>query len=103
KAIGFDPTPDVIVDGRKFFYGGFTSSHGEQACASCHVFADTDELAWDLGDPFGAYMPPPAGNPNGLLGTHPMKGPLVTQSLRGLAGTTPFHWRGDRANLAAFN
>jgi hypothetical protein len=27
---------------------------------------------------------------------HPLKGPMVTQSLRGLAGTGPFHWRGDR-------
>jgi hypothetical protein len=32
-----------------------------------------------------------------------MKGPMVTQSLRGLSGTEPFHWRGDRADLAAFN
>src|SRR4029453_11069150 len=33
-SIGFDPTPDVIVNGRKFFYGGFTSGHGDQACAT---------------------------------------------------------------------
>jgi hypothetical protein len=32
-----------------------------------------------------------------------MKGPMVTQSLRGLGGTEPLHWRGDRADLAAFN
>jgi len=101
--IGFDPTPDAIVNGRRVFYGGFTSSHGEQSCASCHVFGDTDNLGWDLGDPNGSYVPPPVGNPNGLLGFHPMKGPLMTQSLRGLAGTTPFHWRGDRPNLSAFN
>ena len=91
--IGYDPTPDPIVNGRKFFYGGFTSSHGEQSCASCHVFGDTDNLAWDLGDPNGSIVG----------GFHPMKGPLVTQSLRGLSGTAPFHWRGDRPNLAAFN
>ena len=30
--------------------------------------------------------------------THPMKGPMVTQSLRGLGDDTarPLHWRGDR-------
>jgi hypothetical protein len=27
---------------------------------------------------------------------HPLKGPMVTQSLRGLADSAPFHWRGDR-------
>src|SRR4029078_2721454 len=31
------------------------------------------------------------------------KGPMTTQSLRGLAGTGRLHWRGDRADLAAFN
>src|SRR5207247_2472774 len=36
--IGFDPTPDAMVSGRRFFYGGFTSGHGDQACATCHLF-----------------------------------------------------------------
>ena len=27
---------------------------------------------------------------------HPMKGPMATQSLRGLANHGPMHWRGDR-------
>ncbi|MBI5711720.1 MAG: T9SS type A sorting domain-containing protein [Candidatus Eisenbacteria bacterium] len=101
--IGFDPTPDPVVNGRKFLYGGFTSAHGDQSCATCHVFGDTDLLAWDLGDPLGGFVPPPGPNPNGLHGFDPMKGPTVTQSLRGLTNTEPFHWRGDRANLAAFN
>ncbi len=103
QQIGFDPTPDAIVNGRKFFYGGFTSSHGDQSCASCHLFGDTDRLGWDLGEPNGTYVPPPADNPDSLLGFHPMKGPMVTQSLRGIANTEPFHWRGDRADLSAFN
>jgi YVTN family beta-propeller protein len=104
-AIGFDPTPDPIVNGRKFFYGGSTSGHGEHACASCHVFGDFDNIAWDLGDPQGVYAaPPPPQNQNPTLeGFHPMKGPMVTQSLRGLPGTGVLHWRGDRINLAAFN
>jgi mono/diheme cytochrome c family protein len=34
---------------------------------------------------------------------HPMKGPMTTQSLRGLDALSPFHWRGDRADFLAFN
>ena len=102
--IGFDPTPDAIVHGRKFFYGGFTSSHGDQSCATCHTFGDTDALSWDLGDPAGSTAQPPPGQPDPLLqGFHPMKGPMMTQSLRGLPGTGVLHWRGDRADLSAFN
>ncbi len=102
-SIGMDPTPNEIVNGRKFFYGGFTSAHGDQSCATCHIFGDSDNMVWDLGDPFGAYVPPPVPNPQGLQGFHPMKGPLLTQTLRGLTNTEPFHWRGDRTNMAAFN
>jgi YVTN family beta-propeller protein len=102
--LGFDPTPDEIVNGRKFFYGGFTSGHGDQACASCHVFGDMDNLAWDLGNPQGTFAAAPPGQIDPLLqGFHPMKGPMTTQSLRGLPGTGLLHWRGDRANLDAFN
>ena len=32
-----------------------------------------------------------------------MKGPMTTQSLRGLPNTFLLHWRGDRADLNAFN
>ncbi|HET9327552.1 MAG TPA: T9SS type A sorting domain-containing protein [Candidatus Eisenbacteria bacterium] len=109
NVIGFDPTPDAIVNGRKFFYGGFTSGHGDQACASCHVFGDFDNLAWDLGNPQGNMEPvdltgqalAPLLQPQ----VHPMKGPMTTQSLRGLSAPTygDFHWRADRASLDAFN
>jgi YVTN family beta-propeller protein len=103
-SIGFDPTPDEIVNGRKFFYGGFTSGHGDQSCASCHLFGDSDQFAWELGDPQGAMAPKPPGMIDPLLQSfHPMKGPMVTQSLRGLIGTGVLHWRGDRASLATFN
>ena len=47
-----NPEPQHIVEGRRFLYdASFTSSHGDSACASCHVFGDFDSLAWDLGDP----------------------------------------------------
>src|SRR5262249_24184812 len=29
---------------------------------------------------------------------HPMKGPMTTQTLRGLSNSGAMHWRGDRAN-----
>ena len=32
-----------------------------------------------------------------------MKGPMTTQTLRGLNDMEPFHWRGDRTNFANFN
>lgn len=104
-AIGFDPTPDEIVNGRKFLYAGFTSGHGTEACASCHIFGDTDHMAWDLGDPLGAHQNPPPGQFFGgqLEGFDPMKGPTTTQSLRGMPGTGVLHWRGDRADFSAFN
>lgn len=99
SSIGFDPTPDDIVNGRRFMYAGTTSAHGDQSCASCHLFGDTDNLSWDLGDPLGSFIP--AGGP--LEGFDPEKGPMMTQSLRGHINTGPLHWRGDRPNFAAFN
>ena len=108
-SIGFDPTPDDIVNGRRFFYGGFTSGHGDQACATCHVFGDFDNLAWDLGNPQGDLQPVDLTGqlaaPLLSAAVHPMKGPMTTQSLRGLAAPTygDFHWRADRADLNAFN
>jgi hypothetical protein len=101
----FNPEPKSIVAGRPFLYdASFTSSHGDSACASCHVFGDFDSLAWDLGDPDfvqinnpGPFslLPAQAGSP---VSVHfrPMKGPMTTQSLRGLSNHGPMHWRGDR-------
>lgn len=34
---------------------------------------------------------------------HPMKGPMTTQTLRGMQDGAPFHWRGDRPQLQSFN
>jgi len=34
---------------------------------------------------------------------HPMKGPMITQTLRGIPEGAPFHWRGDRPTLQSFN
>jgi len=105
----YDPTPQVIKLGRPFLYDAhLTSLLGNVSCAGCHVDATMDTEAWDLGDPTASMqtLDQPCNNVNGLSGAcgnwHPMKGPMMTQSLIGSVGTEPLHWRGDRANLAAF-
>ncbi len=98
-SLRFDPSPPPARAGRRFLYDAkFTSGHGDAACASCHIFGDFDGLAWDLGDPFGAVVsnPNPFTVPVSNPIFHPMKGPMTTQSLRGMAGMGPMHWRGDR-------
>jgi len=97
--LGFDPSPAVVLRGRPFLYDTRLSGHGDGSCATCHVFGDVDSVAWDLGDPYGAIVADPNTflNPNGPPPFHPMKGPMTTQSLRGLADHGPMHWRGDRS------
>jgi DNA-binding beta-propeller fold protein YncE len=91
------PEPEVVTSGRPFLYDTLNSSaHGDLACATCHAFGDTDHLAWDLGDPGGSVIPD--NNPGGGGTFHPMKGPMATQSLRGLLHDGPMHWRGDRSS-----
>ena len=97
----FDPTPTAIKSGRGFLYDAKLSGNGTGACGSCHIDGDMDLMAWDLGDPGGSMQ---TVIDNGLtLQMHPMKGPMTTRSLRGLNGTAPYHWRGDRADFTAFN
>ncbi|WP_428262917.1 beta-propeller fold lactonase family protein [Haliangium sp.] len=99
----FNPEPASIVLGRPILYDARnTSGNGTTACGSCHAFGDFDGLGWDLGDPDGTLAPsqdlvtaPPfAVIPDDSF--HPMKGPMTTQSLRGMANHGPMHWRGDR-------
>jgi len=97
----YNPEPAGIVNGRQFLYdAAFTSSNGEASCSSCHVFGDLDSLAWDLGDPSGEVASNPLPFRIGPLGIdpdfHPLKGPMTTQSLRGMANHGAMHWRGDR-------
>ena len=100
----FDPTPAVVKNGRPLLYDTHaTSGLGQVSCASCHIDGRTDFLAWDLGDPSGTVK---AFNQNCRTPTcrpwHPMKGPMVTQSLQDIIGVEPLHWRGDRANITEF-
>ena len=103
-----NPEQLALKSGRKFLYDTqLTSSNGEASCSSCHIFGDMDDLSWDLGDPDGV----PFANPNPtppadefpfiallppLQPFDPLKGPMTTQSLRGMVNAGPMHWRGDR-------
>jgi DNA-binding beta-propeller fold protein YncE len=124
-----DPSSATIRNGRHFLYDGVDSSaHGDAACSSCHVSGDKDGLGWDLGNPAGSLVPyhspgdnvhfvgiqsdgitvapcdptiPSAPPCSSHAGFDPQKGPMTTQTLRGML--EPLHWRGDRATMNAFN
>ncbi len=53
----FDPTPVIIRNGRGFLYDHKLSGNGTGACASCHIDAEMDLLAWNLGNPDGHDLP----------------------------------------------
>jgi DNA-binding beta-propeller fold protein YncE len=113
-----NPEPASVVDGRRFLYdAALTSSNGEASCSSCHIFGDMDDLAWDLGNPddpvkknpipinlgiaitSGFFtLPAPINGTGRVNDFHPMKGPMTTQTLRGLLGSGAMHWRGDRSS-----
>lgn len=114
----FDPTPPEIRAGRPFLYDARrTSGLGVTACAACHVDGRMDHLAWDLGDPHAAVKPfdqecdpivdlsnsPDAARALRCEDFHPLKGPMVTQTLQGIIGSEPLHWRGDRGGIEEFN
>ena len=115
----FNPEPASVTTGRKYLYdANLTSQHGTTACASCHIGGDKDELAWDLGNPGGIPLTITKQSTTGILGVFtidpaiisalvppfapifgynmPVKGPMTTQSLRGMDNHGPMHWRGDR-------
>ncbi|PYS56853.1 MAG: hypothetical protein DMF76_23800, partial [Acidobacteria bacterium] len=101
--VGFNPEPDTVRNGRRFLYDTSLSAHGDLSCASCHQNGHRDGLAWDLGDPQGQMLTVNGGLLGAQSNFHPMKGPMTTQSLRGIISNEPLHWRGDRASLANFN
>jgi len=115
-----DPTSPWIREGQQFLYSAKLSGSGFVSCASCHVDARLDGLVWDLATPDQAGDPIPTtltdGNVlNELMNWPDDKGRIMTQSLQGLLnwevdpGTqklvtnAPYHWRGDREDLPAFN
>lgn len=101
----YDPTTTTIRNGRGFLYDAKLSGNGTVSCASCHVDAEMDFLAWDLGNPNGTMETAQVIENGNFVSRprHPMKGPMTTQTLRGLSGLDPLHWRGDRASFLDFN
>ena len=115
RALAYDPEPQAVDKGRLHLYDARASSGagtGNMSCASCHISGHGDFVAWDLGNPeggLGYFFPdlvqgvlaptqPDKLQAKKSIVTHPMKGPMVTQSLRGLGDVpgAPLHWRGDR-------
>jgi DNA-binding beta-propeller fold protein YncE len=97
----FTPESASIQRGRQILYdANLSSANGTASCGSCHIFGDLDALAWDLGNPDGLLVE----NINEFVrlrnrtfeNFHPMKGPMTTQTFRGMADSGPLHWRGDR-------
>ncbi len=116
-----NPEPESLKDGRPVLYDAvLTSGNGEASCSSCHIFGDFDSLAWNLGNPddhvstnsqpIATPLLDPADSlgflvtqtiiPSGYdqFSLHPMKGPMTTQTLRGMSTHGAMHWRGDRVD-----
>ena len=101
-----NPEPASIIQGRPVLYDAInTSGNGEASCSSCHIFGDLDGLAWNLGDPDEPTSTNNQPQPDPLLQLaeptedfHPMKGPMTTQTLKGMSTHGAMHWRGDRAD-----
>ena len=103
-----DATPPAIRDGRKFLFNTqLTSGLGHTACATCHIDGRSDRLGWDLGEPTGSVQvfdeSCQVAAPGACINWHPMKGPMVTQTLQGIIGNEPLHWRGEKNDLSEFN
>jgi DNA-binding beta-propeller fold protein YncE len=122
QAVLPNPEPAAVVKGRPMLYDArLSSANGEASCASCHIFGDMDDIAWDLGNPDDVVTKSPIPGKftsplqfqgakfifnvkNKINGSddpkdfHPMKGPMVTQTLRGMINSGAMHWRGDRSN-----
>lgn len=121
------PESESYQAGRFMLYdANRSSSNGESSCASCHVFGDTDHLSWNLGNPDASntqnLQPFPTANMSrlgcDLVGPEDpscqllelingngdeysiasMKGPMTTQTMRGMSTHGHLHWRGDRVN-----
>jgi hypothetical protein len=122
-ALAHDPSPPIVRSGRRFLFDARISTEGTVACASCHVDARTDGLAWRLGDAsstVGPNVPGPLVDGPVTFGPatptfRPNKGNMVTQSLQGLLNhpingavrdlvtNAPYHWRGDKPDFTDFN
>ncbi len=95
---GFDPTPEAIHAGRRLFTDARRSRSRLVSCNTCHTDGRSDGLAWDLRDFSGDFT---VDLDRGALPRFENT-IRVTQDLRAAAMTPPYHWRGDRKDLADF-
>ncbi len=119
--LAHDPVPDYVRRGQRFLFSTELSGSGFVSCASCHLDARMDGLAWDLSDVTSPKALPARlvdgvtdGSVRGATSFPANKGFMVTQSLQGLVqgevephsarffATVPHHWRGDQ-DFVAFN
>lgn len=96
-ALGFDPTPDKIKRGLGHLANASHSGTGTSSCMSCHIDGHFDMLSWNL-----SGFKDPAGTANPTFEVD-NKGPMATQSLRGLFEAGALHWRGEQVSLDDFN
>ena len=99
--VGFDVTPRHVVRGRFHHINARNSNLSGTAdfatCNSCHPDGHFDRLGWHI----GAFTGNTTVDPNDV--DQDDKGQMITLSLRRINDTPPFHWRGDRPDLPAFN
>ncbi len=96
-----DPTYDTVKTGRQIFVDSSHSGAGVSSCNTCHIDGRKDAIGWNLSASHHGRTPIVNDGPD-VLWEDP-KGLMVTQDLRGLPETTPFHWRGERQDLDQFN
>ena len=96
----YNPEPASVVNGRPFLYDAVL--HVEQRRGVVRELPHLRRLRQPRLGPRqprrrGPEQPEPdPPRPVGDPDFHPMKGPMTTQSLRGMANHGPMHWRGDR-------
>ena len=82
-AVGNDPTPAAVRQGRIAFSNALASSNGSFSCESCHPDGNTDQLLWRIGGE--CFLPGCIPNEDE---------PRTTMPIRGLRDTLPLHWDG---------
>lgn len=98
RFLAFDPTFDRVKKGRKIFNDATNSGCETTFCGSCHQDLQTDGMGHDLSKFYdvGTSQNPPQFPKDEKLA-------MVTQDLRNLSGTPPYHWRGEQKDLEDFN
>jgi YVTN family beta-propeller protein len=97
STLGFDPTPAEVKRGLGHLANADHSPSKTSSCMSCHVDGHFDMLTWNL-----AAFRDPANTSNPQFEIDD-KGPMATQSLRGLFESGRLHWRGEQVGLDDFN